>query len=527
MSAEKISIPEWENIHMGNMSESDLFRHFMFLGETGSGKTISGVLPVCRLAFGSSPLSNQLRSAGLVVDPKGELGDYVAEMLGSDAENRLIRIRKGIESQVLWQFDGTSLEGRDGSSIMEEVMTFADSYQGQKSGSHERFWVDGSGHLIAAIIDIDLALFRHNNENSAANIHTFWRQFYFFMDGLSNGVNVAPLYEMIKSRNIDAVKLDEALTATGISLANPITYQKNNYLFHINHLVAASIYYGSEFIRPEIRKILKIISGNELYQSFWGFLVAFIEAYKINDQKVFERQEIFFRQYAHMADGTYSSFQAVFSSLVHEFLDHEFCNRVSINPFESPDNCLAVDNIIANGKIVVYEPGVVTTVTATVGKVLKASFFKKLLVAERLNNPSARPFFYLCDEFQRFITHDEESGEQSFLDRCRAYRVCCVLATQSLASLRYAFPDEKGGQAINILVTNTGTKMFFRTTDSSTADTLSHLIPEPHRQDRPHVVKVRPPSTLQPGECYYVLVNGASGRGQIRASAINFNATPF
>jgi hypothetical protein len=95
------------------------------------------------------------------------------------------------------------------------------------------------------------------------------------------------------------------------------------------------------------------------------------------------------------------------------------------------------------------------------------------------------------------------------------YRVCCALATQSLASLRYAFPHEKGSQAINILITNTGTKLFFRTTDSSTADTLLNLIPEPHRQDRPHVVRVLPPSTLQPGECYYVLVNGTSGRGQV------------
>ncbi len=156
-----------------------------------------------------------------------------------------------------------------------------------------------------------------------------------------------------------------------------------------------------------------------------------------------------------------------------------------------------------------------TSVSACVGKVLKSCFFKKLIVPERLNNITTRPFFYICDEFQRFITHDEESGEQSFLDRCRAYRVCCALATQSLASLRYAFPHEKGSQAINILITNTGTKLFFRTTDSSTADTLLNLIPEPHRQDRPHVVRVRPPSTLQPGECYYVLVNGTSGRGQV------------
>ena len=517
MSAERISMPEWEKINMGDMSENDLYRHLLFLGETGSGKTVSGVLPLCRQAFGKKLLSANLPSAGLVVDPKGELGDAIAGMLGADAEKRMIRIRKGIESPVLWQFSSSSLEGRDGSSIMEEVMTFADSYQGQKDSSHDRFWVDGSSHLIASLIDIDLALFRHSNGGGTDNIQMFWRQFYFYIEALGgNGVNVAPLYELLKSRSIESETVEEAFRAASASLENPITYKKENYLFHINHLIASSTYFGCDFLKSDaVRAILKLTSGNEMYNRFWAFFVAFVESYKIGGKKVFVHQGIYFRQFAHMAEATYSSFQAVFNSLIHEFMDREFYSRVSVNPFEAPDCCLPVDDVIEKGMIVVYEPGIVTSVSACVGKVLKSCFFKKLIVPERLNNITTRPFFYICDEFQRFITHDEESGEQSFLDRCRAYRVCCALATQSLASLRYAFPHEKGSQAINILITNTGTKLFFRTTDSSTADTLLNLIPEPHRQDRPHVVRVRPPSTLQPGECYYVLVNGTSGRGQV------------
>lgn len=132
-----------------------------------------------------------------------------------------------------------------------------------------------------------------------------------------------------------------------------------------------------------------------------------------------------------------------------------------------------------------------------------------------MNNDAVRPFFYICDEFQRFITHDEDSGEQSFLDRCRAYRVCCGLATQSIASLRYSLPSKAGEHAIDVILINTGTKPFFRTTDNDTANSLSGLISAPPQPNKQHVVRVRPLSTLKPGECYYLLVNGKAGRGQI------------
>ena len=176
---------------------------------------------------------------------------------------------------------------------------------------------------------------------------------------------------------------------------------------------------------------------------------------------------------------------------------------------------LATTDVIQAGNIVVYEPGNNTSISIAIGKMLKAGFFKALLIPERLNNPEVWPFFYICDEFQRFITFDDESGEQSFLDRCRAYRVCCGLATQSIASLRYVMPTDAGQYAIRIMLVNTGTKLFFRTTDQDTADSLSTLIPAPTREGKMHVVRVRPPTTLQPGECYYLQVNGRAGRGQI------------
>lgn len=513
------NIPEWEPIQMGSISDSELNRHFMFLGETGSGKTVSGIQPLCRLAFSSK---KKFPSAGLVIDPKSEIGDYLAIILGDEAEKRMIRIRSGKPGPILWQFESVSIEGRNGKSLMEEIMTFADSYNGQKDTTHDRFWVDSSSQIISEVISIDVALYDHENGLGAANIDNFWINFYACLD-LSNPdwgfekshVLITALNNKQFSACLLKKLLDDGCYKDEMKNARKYGYKKENYLSHISKLMEASTYFGANILRSG-KLSLNESSNNHIFNYFWSFFIGFLEAYTIDGKHLLADQTAFFRQFTFMDDVLYSSLQAVFNSLISEFVDKEFYIKISINPFEGPVESLSAKEVIENGQIVVYEPGLVTSVTACVGKVLKAGFFKALLVSERINNPDVRQFFYICDEFHKFITHDEQSGEQSFLDRCRAYRVCCALATQSLSSLRYAFSGEKGNQAINILITNTGTKLFFRSTDPGTTSTLMELIPEPYGKERPHVVRVRPPATLQPGECYYVLVNGRVGRGQVR-----------
>jgi len=297
------------------------------------------------------------------------------------------------------------------------------------------------------------------------------------------------------------------------------SYQPENYLQHLYALMALSSsgsFIGKYLNKSYCENFFKIKTEGEPYQLLWGILSLFLESWQIDGKPVFRSsQRGFFQQYIYMAGGTYSSIFAVFSSLVSELRMPDFSSRISLNPFEPPQNQLVTQHVINKGQIVLYEPMSNTSVAASVGKVLKSAFFKALLVPERLNNPRARPFFYICDEFQRFITHDDDSGEQSFLDRCRAYRVCCGLATQSVASLRYVYTSEAGNQAIKILLTNTGTKLFFRSTDEETHDTLARIMPSPSRSGKLHVVRVRPPSQLSPGECYYTLSSGIAGRGQV------------
>jgi hypothetical protein len=318
--------------------------------------------------------------------------------------------------------------------------------------------------------------------------------------------------DMIQKRYLDSDDLEKAMSENPDCENESLEYRPDNYLHHLHAMAIEGPYCLSVSARSGVG-MMNLDYGNETYGKFWALLIAFLESYRISGRKVFGREGRHFSQFVQMSSDTYSSLIAVFSSITHELLEPEFVARISVNPFESPVNRLDVRRIIEEGNVVIYNP---VKISMSIGKVLKAGFFRALLTPERLNNPSVPPFFYICDEFQRFITHDEDSGEQSFLDRCRAYRVCCALATQSIASLRYVFDDERGNHSINIIINNTGTKLFFRTTDSNTVNTLTDLIPHPVNQEKPHVVRVRPPTTLQTGECYYILANGMTGRGQVR-----------
>ena len=125
---------------------------------------------------------------------------------------------------------------------------------------------------------------------------------------------------------------------------------------------------------------------------------------------------------------------------------------------------------------------------------------------------------YVADECHRFVTSDPAHGEQSFLDTCRSFGAFCVLACQSVSSLTHALAGDGGGAArneaaVSILLNNTGTKLFFRTTDADTKELIAKLCPEP--TDGCKVVHLRPPSALLPGECYAALADGRFERRRL------------
>ena len=120
----------------------------------------------------------------------------------------------------------------------------------------------------------------------------------------------------------------------------------------------------------------------------------------------------------------------------------------------------------------------------------------------------------IVDETHRFVTCDAAHGEQSFVDARRSFGVCCILATQSTSSLRHALGEfgfnGVAEHAVEMLLANTATKLFFRSTDAASQRHVRDLCPLV--PGRPSVADVRPLSTLRPDECYAVLADGRTER---------------
>ena len=157
---------------------------------------------------------------------------------------------------------------------------------------------------------------------------------------------------------------------------------------------------------------------------------------------------------------------------------------------------------------------------ALLARALKATWFEAILSSrKRQDRGETMPLAaYIADEFHRFITSDKVHGEQSFLDTCRSFGVCCVLACQSISSMEHALEEEgdswqKNKAALEILLNNTANKFFFRSTDQALQAFLDRLCP-PAPGFGP-LTRVRPPSTLQPGECYASLSDGRFERRQL------------
>ena len=179
-------------------------------------------------------------------------------------------------------------------------------------------------------------------------------------------------------------------------------------------------------------------------------------------------------------------------------------------------------DVAARGRHAVHvvRPRLGAEADALYARALKATFFEAVLnCPERAGRGGAdMPLVgYVADECHRFITSDPVHGEQSFLDTCRSFGAFCALACQSVASLRHALGAGGGDgahePAIDILLANTGTKLFFRSTERGTRETLNWLCPS--APDGLTVVDLRPPPSLAPGECYALLPDGRFERRQL------------
>ena len=492
-----LTVPEWDPLYpAGRVPRAALTRHTLILGESGSGKTVSGVVPV---------LSAMLRegspvSCALVIDPKGDLLPAMRRVPGA---NRVIRqIVAGVDSiDVMSGPRSVEAEVRDGQylsaarKILARASTFADSparqFAGKGAGSlRHAFWENEGARMAQCALAFTLLLTRGGWLEGLLSRRPSigWRlrdrlwDFGTYAGPAGDGGQTAPPLNILAvAHRALGDFFVERTPRSSTSEARRLTARD---------AVDAIVKAGGAGGRPEIRAIGKELRYWDRCSSGTGgqYIGALGEAR---------------RCFAAFADPAPA--RSLFFGVESNAATVDFERDVGAES-------------AADGRAVhVYQPRL-DGADALIAKALKGSYFEAVLAcrARRERGASMPVTFYVADEFHRFITSDAGHGEQSFLDTCRSFGTACVLATQADASIRHALllsGEPSPDMAIRILLTNTATKLFFRSTEAGTRDLVDGVCPG-SGADR--VTVVRPPSSLRPGECYASLPDGRFERRQLR-----------
>ena len=443
--------------------------HFLITGETGSGKSLSAVMPLleailrypeeaqyhayAKILGRKADRASDLRPAVLVIDPKQEL----SEMAERKARGgRVIRMAYGEDSPVLHLFEGQALDRLEPFDAMDLILKQSEFFTLDQERTREPVWNMQAAAILRDFMSIDVWLARIDKQL----VVKLWDDTREHLTGKSG---------------------------YGDSYLADIRYDAANYFKAHKTLISLCCDDSPLPLACYLDSADKLEVPGDLKSR----LVALLSLSQV----------------------TRSCVIWMVNGILTDLASEEFAECVCVNPIEAPaERMLSVKDVLEKGDVVVYVP-TASPIADMVGRCLKSKFFEFAFQREN----KVRPFFYVVDEAHRFLTAGEKDGEQSLLDRCRAYRTGVVLATQSLASLAYKLEGSSptGRNSLQIIVNNCGNALYFRTSDTQTQDQLQQRIPEPPVAGRPHVVKVRPLTSLGVGQCYALRCDGTWGLFQV------------
>lgn len=172
----------------------------------------------------------------------------------------------------------------------------------------------------------------------------------------------------------------------------------------------------------------------------------------------------FFEEWMGLADNTRSSVQAYVSNMIDPFL---------LEPYRtvfSGRSTMRIGDMIDAGKILYVHMPIADkeAMSRVICTLVKLEYFREVL--KRPNK--TRSSFFLCDEFQSFLTIAQGKGDADFFERSRQSRHANVVATQNLPALTKR-ANEK--ETIHNLLGNCAVKLFLRNSDNDTNTYASEL----------------------------------------------------
>ena len=509
-----LAVPEWHMLFGpdGAVPRSVLTRHMLVTGETGSGKTVSAVLPVLA-AMARAPVG--VLAGGLVIDPKRELAPPLRALAGDAVEHLetgtfALNLMSGPE----WRLDDDLAAGRwvtAATRILHRARSLVPLSPLRVLGPHqvagsdsEFFDREGSSFLLDVVAFVLMLL-----DPRAAN------PFDWCVDAAGSKWVEALV---ARARGGADERGPNVLALAGWALAGPL----------------AAVAPAAAAPRPVTRAGgVGVVVEPPCEDWLWARIArAALDDWAAapgEGRDLLQRVLTYWRASAQV-DRQHAGVVGTARGACHEFVVpvvattlYFGCEPGSAEAAHAGEvvdfaGLAACDPPPTHQRFVLFQPP--REGLDLLAMALKASFFEGVFNDPvRSSSRTDLPLVgYIADEAHRFLSSDAVHGEQSFLDSCRSYAAFCLLSVQSLASIEHALVARGGGSvqdgaALSLIWTNTATKLSFRSADADIARRLSDLCPT--RPGHAPVTQVRPLSTLATGECYALLADGRVERRQL------------
>ena len=444
------ALPSWLSI-----PERGLYTGIASFGSIGSGKTMGLILPAMRQLFAYKADDPERKLSGIVLEVKGDLCRQLQRILKwCGREDDYIEV--SLHGNVRYNPLNNSLDAYAQAFNIASIIT---SIWGK---GKEPFWQQSYTDLVRYVILL-----------------------HRIRDGY---VTLVDIFQTV----ISAGRLEKMLVEVGsrFSIASYIGIDKENYLSEEAQLAPLGFTWDTK-ANLYLAKWDEQLETALTEQTSIKFLIFTRKPVNAASRDRFSSVQYWYWEHWKFfrSEVKTSIVQgiAVFLSLFETDPDvrRVFCPPKELyqeRPCASdPDGIVmpSFEELIESGKVVGlnFPVALNPALAKTIGTMMKIDYQRAMLL--RIPRMDAepekhyRPSVFICDEYQNFATvgGDNPTGDDRFLSLSRQPRCIPIVATQSVASLKDALPNE----GVKTLLQAFRSKIFLTTSDPETARYASEL----------------------------------------------------